>query len=59
VLVSVGLVSFMSPAWAERLETITVTQSDQEHVVTVEGAVEAVKSSLVAPQVSEALLPCQ
>lgn len=37
---------------AAELATATVTQSNQEQALTVEGVVEAVKSSLVAPQVT-------
>ncbi|MFZ3088848.1 MAG: efflux RND transporter periplasmic adaptor subunit [Methylotenera sp.] len=51
-LVFAGVAGFVHPVWAERLETTTVMQSSQEQMITVEGVVEAVKTSLVAPQVS-------
>ncbi len=38
--------------WAESLQTVTVAQSSTEQVITAEGSIEAVKSSLLAPQVA-------
>jgi len=39
-------------AWAAPLQTMTVAQVNAEPVITAEGTVEAVKSSMLAPQVS-------
>lgn len=41
-----------NPVWAAGLSTITIQPSNQESIATAEGAVEAVKSSLIAPQVA-------
>ncbi len=43
---------FLSQAWAGGLATVTLKQSSQEQAAIVEGVVEAIKSSLIAPQVS-------
>lgn len=51
-LISIGVVCLANPVWAETLATSTAMQSDQAQVITVEGVVEAVKGSVVAPQVS-------
>lgn len=43
---------FLNVALAAGLATVTIKQSNQEHTVIVEGSVEAIKSSLIAPQVA-------
>lgn len=43
---------FSNVAWAEGLATFSVKQSNQAQTATVEGSVEAIKYSLIAPQVS-------
>jgi multidrug efflux system membrane fusion protein len=45
-------VLFINNVNAANLQWVSVTQSNQAQTITVEGAVEAVKSSLIAPQVS-------
>jgi RND family efflux transporter MFP subunit len=52
LLVSSGFAAFSSPARADRLQTVIVTQSGAQQVIMAEGTVEAVKSSLLAPQVA-------
>lgn len=52
LLVSFGFAAFSSPAQADRLETAIVAQSGAQQVIMAEGTVEAVKSSLLAPQVA-------
>lgn len=52
VLVSFYLAGFGMNALADTLQTITVTQSNAAQFITVEGSIEAVKGSLLAPQVS-------
>lgn len=47
---------FVNTALAAGLSTITIKQSSQAHVATVEGSVEAVKSSLIAPQVAGSII---
>ncbi len=49
LLLAAGLVNVVLAAG---LSTITIQPSNQEHVTTVEGSVEAVKFSLIAPQVA-------
>ncbi len=49
LLLAAGVVN---TALAAGLSTITIQASNQENVATFEGAVEAVKSSLIAPQVA-------
>jgi len=51
-LVSLYLAGFAMHAFADSLQTFTVAQSNAEQVITVEGSIEAVKSSQLAPQVS-------
>lgn len=43
---------FSNATWAEGLATFSVKQSNQAQTATVEGSVEAIKYSLIAPQVS-------
>jgi len=43
---------FVNTAWAAGLATVTIQQSNQEHAATVEGVVEAIKFSQIAPQVA-------
>lgn len=52
LLVSSAIAAFSSLAQADRLETAIVTQSGAQQVIMAEGTVEAVKSSLLAPQVA-------
>jgi RND family efflux transporter MFP subunit len=52
VLVSFYLAGFGMNAMADSLQTFTVAKSNAAQFVTVEGSIEAVKSSLLAPQVS-------
>ncbi len=52
VLVSFYLTSFGINVLADSLQTFTVAQSNAEQFITVEGSIEAVKGSLLAPQVS-------
>lgn len=51
-LISVGALCLANPVWAETLATAAAMQSNQAQVITVEGVVEAIKGSVVAPQVS-------
>jgi len=51
-LVSAGFAGLSVPVFAEPLQVMTVAQSNAEQLIAVEGTVEAVKSSLLAPQVS-------
>jgi len=52
MLVSIGILNFAQPVWAGRLATVAATGFSQEQLITTEGTVEAVKASLLAPQVS-------
>lgn len=52
VLVSFCLAGFGMNALADSLQTVTVAQSRAAQLITVEGTIEAVKGSLLAPQVS-------
>lgn len=52
LLVSSAIAAFSGPAQADRHDTAIVTQSGAQHVIMAEGTVEAVKSSLLAPQVA-------
>jgi RND family efflux transporter MFP subunit len=51
-LVSFYLAGFAMNALAEPLQTVTVAKSNAAQFITVEGSIEAVKGSLLAPQVS-------
>jgi RND family efflux transporter MFP subunit len=51
-LVAFYLAGYGMNAVAETLQTFTVAQSNAEQFITVEGSIEAVKGSLLAPQVS-------
>lgn len=51
VLVSLCITGFSTNVWADTLQTAVVAQSNAEQAITVEGTIEAVKSSLLAPQV--------
>ena len=51
-LVSFSLAGFGMNALADSLQTVTVAQSTATQLITVEGTIEAVKGSLLAPQVS-------
>lgn len=46
------LIGLSNIAYAGGLDTVTVTQSNSEQLFTAEGVVEAVKGSMIAPQVS-------
>ena len=50
--VAMVVAGFLNVAWAGGLSTVTVTQSNQAPMLVVEGVVEAIKSSTVAPQVA-------
>lgn len=52
VLVSLCLAGFGMNALADSLQTVTVAKSNAAQFITVEGTIEAVKGSLLAPQVS-------
>ncbi len=52
IILSLLAAGISNAAMAAALATATVTQSNQEQAFTVEGVVEAVKNSLVAPQVT-------
>lgn len=51
-LVLVFSASFVNAVWAAELSTFTIQQTSHARTVTVEGSVEAIKSSLIAPQVA-------
>ncbi len=52
ILVSSVIAAVSWPAQADRLQTAVVNQSGVQQAIIAEGAVEAVKSSLLAPQVA-------
>jgi RND family efflux transporter MFP subunit len=52
VLVSLCIAGFSTNVWADTLQTFLVAQSSAEQAISAEGTIEAVKSSLLAPQVS-------
>lgn len=51
-LVLIGVAGVLNVAWAGGLATLTVTQSNQAPMLVLEGVVEAVRTSQIAPQVS-------
>lgn len=51
-LASLCISGFSAHVWAESLQTIVIARSDAEQVITVEGTIEAIKSSQLAPQVA-------
>lgn len=52
VLASALVSAFSISAWADKLQTMVIKGAIAEQVITVEGVIEAVKSSQLAPQVS-------
>jgi RND family efflux transporter MFP subunit len=52
VLVSLCIAGLSTNVWADTLQTVVVAQSNAEQAISAEGAIEAVKSSLLAPQVA-------
>lgn len=52
VLASMLLAGFSSSVWADALQTMQIKGAAAEQVLAVEGVIEAVKSSQLAPQVS-------
>ena len=51
-LLTLCLAGLSMNALADALQTVTVAQSNADQVITVEGSIEAVKGSLLSPQVS-------
>lgn len=52
VLVALFAAGFSANVWADALQTVTIAESNAEQSINVEGTIEAVKSSQLAPQVA-------
>jgi RND family efflux transporter MFP subunit len=52
VLVALFTAAFSANVWADALQTVTIIESNAELTINVEGTIEAVKSSQLAPQVA-------